>query len=68
MCGIYNIGKGLFSLVGISIFEAYTHIFINAIYVYSFLNKTDLLFRPVDFFFSLALIKGFTSKSRKKLF
>jgi heptaprenyl diphosphate synthase len=34
MCGIYNRGKGPFSLVGISIFGAYTHTFITAICVY----------------------------------
>jgi heptaprenyl diphosphate synthase len=34
MCGIYNRGKGPFSLFGISICGAYTHTFITAICVY----------------------------------
>jgi uncharacterized membrane protein len=34
MCGIFNRGKGPFSLFGISMCGAYTHTFITAICVY----------------------------------
>ena len=50
MCGVYNSGKGPFSLVGISICGAYTHTFITAARV-NFPYKTNFLFRPVAFFF-----------------
>jgi heptaprenyl diphosphate synthase len=56
MCGIYNRGKGPFSLVGISIFGAYTHTFITAICVYFFLIKQTFFFVLLPFFFSFALI------------
>ena len=51
MCGIYNRGKGPFSLFDISIFGAYTHTFITAICVYFFLIK-KLLFSSCCFFSS----------------
>jgi uncharacterized membrane protein len=56
MCGIYNSGKGPFSLFGISIYEAYTHTFITAACVYFFLIKQTSFFVQLPFFFSLALI------------
>lgn len=58
MCGIYNRGKGPFSLVGISICGAYTHTFITAICVYFFLIKQTSFFVLLPFFFSLALVTG----------
>jgi len=57
-CGIYNRGKGPFSLVGISICGAYTHTFITAICVYFFLIKQTSFFVLLPFFFSLALVTG----------
>lgn len=58
MCGIYNKGKGPFSLVGVSICRAYTHTFITAICVYFFLIKQTSFFVLLPFFFSLALVTG----------
>ena len=58
MCGIYNRGKGPFSLIGISICGAYTHTFITAVCVYFFLIKQASFFVLLPFFFSLALITG----------
>jgi len=58
MCGIYNRGKGSFSLIGISICGAYTHTFITAVCVYFFLIKQASFFILLPFFFSLALITG----------
>ena len=58
MCGIYNRGKGPFSLIGISICGAYTHAFITAVCVYFFLIKQASFFILLPFFFSLALITG----------
>ncbi|MBT3368510.1 MAG: Gx transporter family protein [Nitrospina sp.] len=58
MCGIYNRGKGPFSLIGISICGAYTHTFITAVCVYFFLIKQASFFILLPFFFSLALITG----------
>ncbi len=58
MCGVYNNGKGPFSLVGVSVCGAYTHTFITAICVYFFLIKQTSFFVLLPFFFSLALITG----------
>ena len=58
MCGVYNRGKGPFSLVGVSVCGAYTHTFITAICVYFFLIKQTSFFVLMPFFFSLALITG----------
>ncbi len=58
MCGVYNRGKGPFSLVGVSVCGAYTHTFITAICVYFFLIKQTSFFVLLPFFFSLALITG----------
>ncbi len=58
MCGIYNRGKGPFSLVGVSICGAYTHTFVTAICVYFFLIKQTSFFVLLPFFFSLALVTG----------
>jgi heptaprenyl diphosphate synthase len=58
MCGVYNGGKGPFSLVGVSVCGAYTHTFMTAICVYFFLIKQSSFFVLLPFFFSLALITG----------
>lgn len=58
MCGIYNRGRGPFSLIGISICGAYTHTFVTAICVYFFLIKQVSFFTLLPFFLSLALITG----------
>ena len=58
MCGIYNRGKGPFSLIGISICGAYTHTLVTAVCVYIFLIKQTSFFILLPFFFSLALITG----------
>jgi len=58
MCGIYNRGKGPFSLIGVSICGAYMHTFITAICVYFFLIKQTSFFVLLPFFFSLALVTG----------
>jgi heptaprenyl diphosphate synthase len=58
MCGIYNRGKGPFSLVGVSVCGAYTHTFVTAICVYFFLIKQTSFFVLLPFFFSLALVTG----------
>lgn len=58
MCGVYNRGKGPFSLVGVSVCGAYTHTFITAICVYFFLIKQTSFFVLLPFFFSLALVTG----------
>ena len=58
MCGIYNRGKGPFSLVGISVCGAYAHTFANAVCVYFFLIKQASFFALLPFFLSLALITG----------
>ncbi|MFP6638295.1 MAG: Gx transporter family protein [Nitrospinaceae bacterium] len=58
MCGIYNKGKGPFSLIGISICGAYTHTFVTATCVYFFLIKQTSFFVLLPFFFSLALMTG----------
>ena len=50
MCGIYNRGKGPFSLIGVSICGAYMHTFINAICVYFFLIKQTSFFVLLPFF------------------
>jgi heptaprenyl diphosphate synthase len=58
MCGIYNRGKGFFSLVGVNICGYYTHNFITAICVYFFLIKQTSFFVLPPFFFSLGLVTG----------
>lgn len=58
MCGVYNRGKGPFSLVGVSVCGAYTHTFMTAICVYFFLIKQTSFFVLLPFFCSLALITG----------
>ena len=58
MCGVYNRGRGPFSLVGVSVCGAYTHTFITAACVYFFLIKQTSFFVLLPFFFSLALITG----------
>ncbi len=58
MCGIYNRGKGPFTLVGVSVCGAYMHTFVTAICVYFFLIKQTSFFVLLPFFFSLALVTG----------
>jgi uncharacterized membrane protein len=58
MCGVYNRGRGPFSLVGVSVCGAYTHTVITAACVYFFLIKQTSFFVLLPFFFSLALITG----------
>lgn len=55
---LYNIGKNRMSLIGISIFGAYTHTLATSLFVYYFLIRESSFFTLLPFFFSLALLTG----------
>jgi heptaprenyl diphosphate synthase len=55
---LYKIGKTHISLVGISIFGAYTHILATSLCVYYFLIRESSFLTLLPFFFSLALLTG----------
>jgi len=55
---LYKIGKNHMSLIGISIFGAYTHTLATSLCVYYFLIRESSFFTLLPFFFSLALLTG----------
>jgi heptaprenyl diphosphate synthase len=55
---LYKIGKTHISLIGISIFRAYTHILATSLCVYYFLIRESSFLTLLPFFFSLALLTG----------
>ena len=55
---LYRIGKKHISLIGISIFGAYTHTLATSLCVYYFLIRESSFFTLLPFFFSLALVTG----------
>lgn len=60
---LYKIGKKHMSLIGISIFGAYTHTLATSLCVYYFLIRESSFFTLLPFFFSLALLTGILTGS-----
>jgi heptaprenyl diphosphate synthase len=60
---LYKIGKNHMSLIGISIFGAYTHTLATSLCVYYFLIRESSFFTLLPFFFSLALLTGILTGS-----
>ena len=60
---LYRIGKKHISLIGISIFGAYTHTLATSLCVYYFLIRESSFFTLLPFFFSLALLTGILTGS-----
>jgi heptaprenyl diphosphate synthase len=60
---LYKIGKNHISLIGISIFGAYTHTLATSLCVYYFLIRESSFFTLLPFFFSLALLTGILTGS-----
>ena len=60
---LYKIGKNYMSLIGISIFGAYTHTLATSLCVYYFLIRESSFFTLLPFFFSLALLTGILTGS-----
>jgi heptaprenyl diphosphate synthase len=55
---LYKIGKAHMSLIGISMFGAYTHTLVTSLCVYYFLIRESSFFTLLPFFFSFALLTG----------
>jgi heptaprenyl diphosphate synthase len=60
---LYKAGKNYMSLIGISIFGAYTHTLTTSLCVYYFLIRESSFFTLLPFFFSLALLTGILTGS-----
>jgi heptaprenyl diphosphate synthase len=60
---LYKIGKNHMSLIGISIFGAYTHTLATSLCVYYFLIRESSFFTLLPFFFTLALLTGILTGS-----
>jgi heptaprenyl diphosphate synthase len=60
---LYKIGKNHMSLIGISIFGAYTHTLATSLCVYYFLIRESSFFTLLPFLFSLALLTGILTGS-----
>jgi len=60
---LYEKGKKYLSLVGISIFGAYTHTLTTSVCVYYFFIRESTFFTLLPFFFSIALITGILTGS-----
>jgi heptaprenyl diphosphate synthase len=59
----YKIGTNHMSLIGISIFGAYTHTLATSLCVYYFLIRESSFFTLLPFLFSLALLTGILTGS-----
>jgi len=60
---LYRIGKKHISMIGISIFGAYTHTLTTSLCVYYFLIRESSFFSLLPFFFSFALLTGILTGS-----
>jgi heptaprenyl diphosphate synthase len=60
---LYKTGKNHMSLIGVSIFGAYTHTLATSLCVYYFLIRESSFFTLLPFFFSLALLTGILTGS-----
>ena len=60
---LYQAAKNHMSLIGISIFGAYTHTLATSLCVYYFLIRESSFFTLLPFFFSLALLTGILTGS-----
>ena len=60
---LYQVAKNHMSLIGISIFGAYTHTLATSLSVYYFLIRESSFFTLLPFFFSLALLTGILTGS-----